>query len=420
MISLDQVERATSWWARRALVGPSLVPTQDVRVDIGADGRIAGIVTGVPQPTGAAEPALAGGGVVAVDGVLAPGLVDAHVHLALDGGADVVAGLVGRGIPALTLRALANAVAQLRAGVTTVRDLGAPDDLIVALTGAGEWHVVASPRIVAAGTVTATAGHGAFFGRVADGSDAVRTAVREIAGTGATWIKVFASGGVVTPRSSPHGQQWFDDELGEAVATARCLGLRVAAHSHSRGGILAALRAGVDSVEHCSAVDAEVVDALRAAEIDVPVDGGPARRVSKAVSTYVATERFASSGHLEASRPDIVEKILAHAPQEQASLRRLVDADVPLVAGTDSGTTHNPHGSGLAEQAQLLVEAGASSRWALQAMTVRAGDLLGEPVGVIEPARWADLVTFDGDPTEDVMALARPLAVGLGGRCVTR
>jgi imidazolonepropionase-like amidohydrolase len=281
-----------------------------------------------------------------------------------------------------------------------VRDLGAPGDLVVALST--EPPPLPLPRLVAAGAVSATAGHGAFLGRTADGAAEVRRAVREIAGTGATWVKVFASGGVVTRGSRTDVQQWFDDELREAVRTARSVGLRVAAHAHSRAGLLAAIAAGVDSVEHCSETDAEVLAALEGSG-------------TVAVSTLVATERFVGSAAIDASHPEVVAKIRAHAPKERAAVELLVSAGVEVVGATDAGTTHNPHGTGLAEQASLLVRAGARPTDALRAVTVRPATLLDVPAGVLAAGRLADVVVLDADPGERPDALASPVRVLKGG-----
>jgi imidazolonepropionase-like amidohydrolase len=390
---MSSPDHARRLFASAARLGSQLDLERDVMLEVDDTGRLIGVCSGA-SPRGARR----------LEGVVLPGLIDAHVHLSMNGGADVVEELRTTPVPVLAARALANATAQLRGGVTTVRDLGSPDDLVVSL--AAEPLDMQLPRLIAAGVVAATGGHGAFLGRTADGPQAVRRAVREVAATGARWVKVFASGGVVTPQSATNVQQWFPDELSEAVRTARSLGLRVAAHAHSHASILAAIAAEVDSVEHCSATDTEVIAAF-AASGSVPV------------STLVATERFTASDAIASSRPDVVAKIHAHAPGERAALRELVASELDLVAATDAGTTHNPHGHGLAEQAALLVDAGASPLRAVQAITVRAGELLDVAAGRIEAGARADLAVFATDPCDDLAALATPLEVVLGGATVT-
>lgn len=382
-----------SYWLERARLGADLALAEHVRLEVDGAGMICGLAAGVPA-----------GNSVRLDGFGLPGLVDAHVHLALDGGADVVASVTGAGAAELTLRVLDNARRQLAAGVTTVRDLGSPDDLVVDLAER-PWPTPA-PRILAAGVVAATGGHGSFLGRTADGPTAVRRAVRTIAGGGAPWVKVFASGGVVTPRSHPDSLQYLDDELTEAVRTAHSLGLRVAAHAHSAAGILAAVAAGVDSVEHCSHATPEVIAAC-------------AEATSTLVSTLVATERFVAADDLSASRPDVVDKILAHVPHERAGLDALLAAGLEVVGATDAGTTHNPHGGGLAEQTRLLAAHGMATLAALRAVTVAPARLLDLPVGRLAEGCAADVVTYPADPVERLDVLDEPLRVVRAGADVT-
>src|SRR6266508_3509188 len=203
---------------------------------------------------------------------LLPGLVDVHVHLVASGGPDLATDIpsspAGR-----TVVAVANARRQLERGVTLVRDLGAPGDEAIVVGRAIEAGEIAGPRVVPAGpAVTMTGGHITYLGRVADGADGVRHAVRANAAIGARCIKVVATGGVLTRGLDPREAAYTQVELDAVVDEAHRLGLRVAAHAIGEGGVLAALRAGVDS-------GVKVVAGTDAGTPDNP-HGGVAREVA--------------------------------------------------------------------------------------------------------------------------------------------
>lgn len=381
----------TVYFAHRVRLGAELQLAEAVRLRVDASGRLAAVERGCQGP---------GPGDVVLPGTVVPGLVDLHVHLALDGGSDVVAGLAAVGPDELRRLVLERAQGHLRDGVTTLRDLGSPNDLVGDVIAGASGSL---PHVAWAGAVTPPGGHGNFIAQQASGPAETRAAVERSAARGASWIKVFATGGVITAGSVPQALLASEAELAAAVAAARDAGLRVAAHAHGTAGILAAVRAGVDTVEHVSHVDAEVIAALGAAPATV------------AVSTLVATDRFVRSPAIETSTPETVTKIREHAPREAASLSRLVAASVDLAAGTDAGTTHNPHGNGVAEQALLLHDAGLDHLAVLQLLTVRNAAVLDSPAGWLATGRAADLAAYDGDPGEDLGSLARPLATVVSG-----
>src|SRR4029453_4216001 len=160
-----------------------------------------------------------------------------------------------------TLAAVANARRNLDQGVTLVRDLGAPGAEAVLVGRAVEAGTVAGPRVVASGpAVTMTGGHIPYLGRVADGVDAMRAAVRANLALGARCIKVVATGGVLTMGVDPREPAYTQAELDALVDEAHRLGLTVAAHAIGEGGVAAALRAGVDSVEHGMFLDERAID----------------------------------------------------------------------------------------------------------------------------------------------------------------
>src|SRR5712692_7335725 len=181
---------------------------------------------------------------------LPPGLINCHAHLTFDGSADFAS--ESRQEPALgTLKAFRNARALLRAGVTTVRDLGANGTMVIELARAIEGGIVEGPRIVAAGRgLTSTGGHGREIGRVADGVDEMRKAAREQVAAGASVIKIFSTGGVVGEGAGPEVSQYSVEETRAAVEEAHRFGLRATTHAHGAAGMRVAAEAGIDSIEH--------------------------------------------------------------------------------------------------------------------------------------------------------------------------
>ncbi len=355
----------------------------------------------------AAEPAggAAAGGAEVVDlpgCTLLPGLVDVHVHLVASAGPDLAAD-VPRTEAERTLAAVANARRQLDRGVTLVRDLGASGGEAVAVGRAVEAGTLDGPRVVPAGpAVTMTGGHIHYLGRVADGVEAVRDAVRANAAIGATCIKVVATGGVLTRGIDPRRAAYTQAELDALVAEAHRLGLSVAAHAIGEGGVAAALRAGADSIEHGMYLDDATIELFLATG-------------ARLVPTFSAPR-----GILEgADVPDwIKQRCRPAAAAQAASFRAAVEAGVRVAAGTDAGTPGNPHGR-VAEEVAMMVEAGLPAAAAVRAVTGEAAELLGvADRGVLCEGAAADVVAVDGDVLADVRALARPVAVFQDGRRV--
>jgi imidazolonepropionase-like amidohydrolase len=361
-------------------------------------GRIAyaGPAAGLPDAAAGAEVREFPGG------TLLPGLVDVHVHLVASGGPDLAADIPGSEAER-TLAAVRNARRQLDHGVTLVRDLGAPGAEVVAVARAIEAGTVEGPRVLAAGpAVTMTGGHIPYLGRIADGPDAMRTAVRGNLAMGARCIKVVATGGVLTMGVDPREPAYTQPELDALVDEAHRLGMTVAAHAIGEGGVAAALRAGVDSVEHGMFLDDAAIELFLATG-------------TRYTPTFCAPHGILAGP----SVPDWIKDRARPAAQAQGdSFRAAVKAGVPVVAGTDAGTPDNPHG-GVAREVAFMVDAGLDVLLAVRAATAEAADLLGDPDrGVLRPGAHADVLVVDGDVTADVAALHHPAAVFQGGRQV--
>jgi imidazolonepropionase-like amidohydrolase len=333
---------------------------------------------------------------------LLPGLVDAHVHLVASGGPDLAADVPGTEAER-TLAAVVNARRQLEAGVTLVRDLGAPGAEAVLVGQAVEAGTVAGPRVVASGpAVTMTGGHIPYLGRVTDGVEAMRAAVRANLALGARCIKVVATGGVLTMGVDPREPAYTQAELDALVEEAHRLGLTVAAHAIGEGGVAAALRAGVDSVEHGMFLDEAAIELFLAT----------GARLS---ATFLAPYGILGGPNV----PGWIKDRARPAAEAQArSFRAAVEAGVRTVAGTDAGTPDNPHG-GVAREVAFMVEAGLDVLTAVRAATAEAADLLGAADrGVLRRGAPADVLVAGGDVAADVTALQHPVAVFQDGRRV--
>ncbi len=341
---------------------------------------------------------------------LLPGLIDCHVHLCLGAEPDVVAAVEQDG-PSLTLLKAARAARQtLEAGVTTVRDVGSRDHSIFALQRAIDSGLLPGPRIVGSGlAICMIGGHARFIGREVAGVPQVRAAVREQLSAGAGLIKVIASGGVLTPGTSPDEAQMSPEELAAAVETAKLAGKKVAAHAHGSSGMKQAIRAGVHSIEHATLMDAEAGALMkRHGVFMVPT--------LSALATTAACKR--GCGIPDSAR----EKAKAMTRRHQASFRQAHQGGVAIAMGTDAGTPFNRHGDN-AQELERMVALGMTTMEAIMASTSAAAKLTGldASLGTIEKGKQADLILVDGDPLKTIECLQdrnRILGVMKAGRFV--
>jgi imidazolonepropionase-like amidohydrolase len=333
-----------------------------------------------------------------------PGLINSHVHLANDGAADLAAQVRDDSTATAAYRAAANALITLDAGITTVKDCGAADNVVIDLGRAIEAGVVAGPRVVAAGRViTMTGGHGYFMGVEADGVDAVRTAVRGQLKQGAGFIKAMATGGVLTSGVKPTQTALLRDELATIVEEAHHAGRRVSTHAIGRDGIENAILAGVDTIEHGFHLDAE----LFALAIE---------RGTYLVPTLSAVHGIVSEGESGGIPSWIVDKAKTEADRSTVMFRAAVEAGMNIAAGTDAGTPYNPH-DGLVEEMVQMVSIGLTPARTLLSATrdgaTNAG--LSELTGTLEVGKAADLIVVDGDPVADITALRSIVLVAKDG-----
>lgn len=328
---------------------------------------------------------------------LSPGLIDAHVHLAWDGTADMAAESDGLTDEIATAKARRNLLKHLAAGVTAVRDLGAPSTVICDVArDAGRVRVTAAGR-----ALTAPGGHGdGWFAVAVSGPDEMRRAVREQIAAGAGVIKLVATGGVVTPGIGVDFTAFSQVELDAGVDEAHRQGVGVAAHAHGAEGIERAVRAGVDSVEHGSQISEELASEML-------------RRGTIHVGTI-------APGRLMLDHADEVPDYAAAKSREiasarEASFRLTARLGVVHAAGTDAGTPFNAHGT-LPRELAYMVAWGMPPIDVMRSATANGARLLRlADAGTIEPGNRADLVLYEGNPCDDIAIAAKPEIVWAGG-----
>ncbi|HLI65449.1 MAG TPA: amidohydrolase family protein [Caulobacteraceae bacterium] len=373
---------------------------QSIRV---AGDRIAAIADGfIDAPEGAALVDLK-------DSFVLPGLIDGHVHLTMQFGPNHRIGLVEDSDPKIGLDAAHRARLTLEAGFTTVRDLGAQKpEVIFALRDAIAEGKVPGPRVLAVGCILSpTGGHGQVYGfrrdicacvqsglGVCDGPDDCRRAVRRQVAMGADAIKIVATGGVLSNIAAGIDQQFTTAEIETLVETAHHLGRRISAHAHGTAGIDAALKAGIDSIEHGSFLTDESIDLFLAAG---------AFHTPTIIAGMTALEMAKTGGIMS---PAQAEKAFQVGDQIKTALMKSYRAGVKISFGTDMGV--GPHGKNAREFA-YMVECGMSPADAIKAATVTASELLdrSELIGSIAPSKAADIIAVAGDPLTDVTELER-------------
>src|ERR1043165_7269467 len=199
---------------------------------------------------------------------LLPGLINAHMHIMMDAGPDTFGYLRRNDLASLVLQAAKTGERMLRAGITTARDLGGYEYAELALRKAFASGEYAGPRLLCAGKViTMTGGHGWDIGIESDGPDEVRKAARQNLKRGVDCLKCMATGGVLTPGVEPGAQQLGEDEMRAGIEEARKVGKRTATHAQGTEGIEAALRAGIDTVEHGIYLDEEAIEMMLARNV---------------------------------------------------------------------------------------------------------------------------------------------------------
>ena len=345
-----------------------------------------------------------------------PGLIDSHTHITGEGTSDAI-------VKAVTLSAVDHAVRStlyarrtLDAGFTAIRNVGADGGADVALKRAIDEGLVPGPRIwTARTTLSITGGHGDQGGLrpnlsasptwedgIVDSPEEAAKAVRYQHKYGADLIKFTATGGVLSIGDSGDLQQFADAEMRAIVDTAHMLGMKVAAHAHGKRGMEAAIRAGVDSIEHGTYLDEETIALFK-------------KHGTYLVPTVIAGKTVEEMAKRPgALHPSVREKAARIGPLIQGAFGRAWKGGVKIAFGTDSGVS--AHGDN-AREFGYMVEAGMPAIEAILSATRNAADLLGKSdvVGSIQKGRFADVIAVDGDPLRDITEMQRVRFVMKGG-----
>ncbi len=305
------------------------------------------------------------------------------------------------------LHGAANAQRALRAGVTTLRDLGA-DELQASLARVFDAGILPGPRLLASGPVGMTAGHlDLFTPRVvkerpptADSPDACRALVRRWARAGLTGIKIYTSGGVLSMGDKIGWRNHTRAEIAATVDEAHALGMLVACHTHSAEGIAIALDEGVDSIEHGTGMTAAQAEVIAA------------RSVSVAPTLLINDMIARAEVPVSEEAQHIAAELLVHRDRE---LRRAADVGVPFVLGTDANGYFLEFGDQWAELRRMTEVLGYSPREALTSATSRAAQAVGlsDVTGALVPGLAADFVVMRGRPVENVDDLDRQNVVAV-------
>jgi len=343
-----------------------------------------------------------------------PGLMDLHVHLYI-GDLDVIvpSGGLPPGLdeawPLRALKSYAYARRTLEMGFTTLRDVGDMGYIAVSLRDAIATGIVPGPRIVASGKfLTTTGGHVDLMppwaqrtddeSNVADGVDGVVRAVREQCKLKTDWIKFYATGGVMDPEDK---QEFNDQEMAALIGAAHAREKPVCCHALYTEGFLAAVKLGVDSVEHGAGLTEEIAEMM--------IDQGT--WLVPTINGFETLIAYGVEGGLPAS---YVERLRPIGASHVASFKLALETGVPIAYGTDCGFNAIRHGNNALEM-KYLVRHGMSPMEALMTATSRSAQCLGvdDRLGTVEEGKLADLVVVKGDPLADVTILEEKDKIGL-------
>ena len=369
------------------------------------NGRIVRIEDGATAPAGATVVDLRGKTVM-------PGMTDVHVHLTSIAGQPWYQGMTPKYSQAYAATTgLRNALVLARAGFTTVRDLGSGPESGLAARDAIREGAFPGPRVMVSGpALSMIGGHGddavglnpemaeAVNAQgqvgVCTGVDECSRSVRRIAATGVDVIKFHATGGVLDPGAMGLEQHFSDAEMKAIVDTAHSLGLKTAAHAHGARGILAAVRAGVDSIEHGTFIDDAGVKEMKAR----------GTYYSATLMAFSGLNQFIGKGIFTVNSEAKGRLALA---QWGVGLNKAYKAGVKIALGTDSGVA--PHAQANQEVGLMVTKGGMTPRDALIAATKGGPDLMGlsAETGTLDPGKSADLIAVDGDPLTDPAAVTR-------------
>lgn len=349
------------------------------------------------------------------DSFVMPGLMDMHVHLQGELGPNRDRDALKMSSQLKGMRTIHYGKNTLMAGFTTVRDVGSDSQYMYAYRDAVNNGWVDGPRVIAAGGVGITGGHADVSGikpelmefytdrSICDGPFDCRRAARDAIKYGADLIKITSTGGVMTDRATGTGQQMEMDELKEVVLAAKRMGKKVASHAHQEDGIIAALKAGVHSIEHGTYTGKEAI------------------KLFKETGAYLVPTLLAGDTVVKIAKetnmlpPAVAAKAIKVGGDMQGNLGKAYKAGVKIAYGTDSGISK--HGTN-ADEAVLMAEAGMTNEDILISATINTADLIGmsSQLGTLEVGKFADIIATNNSPLEDIKELLDVNFVMKGGK----
>lgn len=337
------------------------------------------------------------------DKFVMPGLIDAHVHVNMNGAASTDC-LNQMTLGEITLLSMANAQSDLMAGFTTIRDEGAAGFTDVAVRDAINKGMITGPRMVVAGiALSSTGGHGdahyspdiegGTFGQIINSPDEARKAARYTFKYGADQIKLMATGGVMSFGDEPGAPELSFEEMKAALDVANSRGKISSAHAHGAEGIKNAIRAGITSIEHGMLIDEEGMKMLK-------------EHGTYLIPTIIAAYQIVEAGKKGALPAWMVEKAALCLEKHGEHLKKMLAMGVKIGFGTDSGTAFNRHGE-QAFEFELMTRYGFTPIQTLLAATKVNSELLKmqNQIGSIEENKLADIVAFDRSPLEDIKVM---------------
>lgn len=350
-----------------------------------------------------------------------PGLMDVHVHISLSAPSNLVAELTARPVGEAAFEVARNLADTVAGGVTTIRTVSDLAHLDIAARNAIGQGKMLGPRVHPCGKgLTTTGGHGDIMpcwlcqshgdiSETVDGIDSVRAAVRRQARAGATWIKIFQTGGVIDPHGRIDAEEFAPDEFQMAVDTARMMALPVAVHAHNKTAIMRCIAAGVRSVEHGMHFDQECADAARGTDTYL-------------VPTLTVMNRILTFGSQVGLADYMIDNVRKRTRQHHEYVKYAFDVGAPLACGTDAGSLLTPHGSAGREVVQF-VNCGLSPLEAIQIATERTARMLnvGDELGTLAAGKLADVIVVEGDvanKVENIEVADNMRHVLVGGRRV--
>ncbi|EAQ02154.1 aryldialkylphosphatase related protein [Pseudooceanicola batsensis HTCC2597] len=344
--------------------------------------------------------------IVEADGAtVMPGLMDVHVHISLSAPAHLVQEVTARSFGEAAFEVSANLADTVAGGVTTIRTVSDLGHLDIAARDAIVKGKLNGPRVHPCGHgLTTTGGHGDIMpcwlsqshgdiAEIVDGPDEIRKGIRKQAKAGATWIKLFQTGGVVDPHGRLDAEEFLPCEFEAALEAANLLGMPVCVHAHNKPAIIRSIRNGCRSIEHGMHFDEECAELAK-------------EHGTWLVPTLTVMDRIIQDGK-QAGVPDyIIENVIERTDKHREYVKYAYDIGVNIAAGTDAGSLLTPHGSGGQEVIQF-VKCGMTVVQAIEVATRNTAKLLqDDTIGTLEPGKQADLIVVDGDVAGDPDLLA--------------